>query len=135
MTFPKNSKEYFHQKSNEAYKDLRNVSKIQHFSFFNQDFGLVIPKIEKVESLDIWLNNVANVFKTAFHLYKFSLSHSIEYKNEITHDFPLIHFSLCALEAIIYQGAKALQKISDFIKNEDSFSDPELEMQTLLSNS
>ncbi|STY29038.1 Uncharacterised protein [Legionella wadsworthii] len=133
MTFPKNSKEYFHQKTKEAHKDLLNVSNIQHFSFFNKDFGVVIPKIEKVESLDIWLNNVANVFKTAFHLYKFGLSHSIEYKNEIFPDFPLIHFSLCALEAIIYQGAKALQKISDFIMNEDSFSAPEIEMQPLIS--
>ncbi|MCW8443947.1 hypothetical protein OQJ19_00455 [Fluoribacter gormanii] len=117
-------REYFHQKTQEAIRDLKQVSTIYRFQdpFFKQPITIAIPKVDKVDSVDTWLNNVSNILKTIQYLFKASALSTLEDHTQISDYFPIHGFCLDVMAAIIY-------KVADFITIKED--DKEMEMSTM----
>ena len=105
-------KKYFHQKAREADIDLKKVSSLYRFKipFFDEPAIIPVPHINKVNSLDTWLNNVSNVFKTIGNFSKSAVCEVVGDHKEFSNDFPLAGFCLDALAAIIYKIVELMPK-------------------------
>ncbi|PWY56322.1 hypothetical protein DGG96_03145 [Legionella qingyii] len=96
-------KQYFREKTNEAYLDLTRVSSIYKFQdpFFKQPMAIPIPKVDKVDSFDTWLNNASNIFKTLLHFTEFGTYMALENIEQNAPFNPIQSFCLEFLASII----------------------------------
>ncbi|WP_454782579.1 hypothetical protein [Legionella sp. WA2022007384] len=117
-------REYFHDKTNKALRELKGVSTTIdfHVPFFKKPHSIVVPKLDPIDSFDTWLNNVSNIFKTMLYLAEAATFKTLEDHQQISDYFPIHGFLLDALASIIYEIAEWMPKKID---------DRDIEMDTI----
>ena len=132
MPIPVYKKAYIHNKTKEAYNDLKKVSNIYSldFSFFNISGAIAVPKIDKVESLDILLNNISNIFKTISYFSQLALA-SIAQNSQVDTQNPIVRFCVDSFTSMMYDVVKTLELVTDFIFKRDKESDNSIEMSEI----